>query len=539
MAQLPQIETANKARGASTRGVVFAVYAPFGTDETLSRFPPSRSQPPVARQPLVKALQKVAALGVNVSALLDLYDDDTYLVEIAAGCPKDICIVSAWKQDMSSPLALAGFLRRTHHRFPGSTLVLSIEGHGGAFLPEIDFARITSSSLTQGSDASGRRSFRWIQTEASSRFEPDDGLPALPIRTPVLPIRTPVLAATRLPMSTWALGAALRSAIKSGVPRPAIVNFANCFNASVEHLHTVAPYADFATGYANYNFFTAGDTYPQVFSLLKQAGSASAEQLAKWFATENGKVLKAKKNHPTLGATVELSRMRAIAKAIDAMALALTAALRTGVKAERDDALGRINQAARQAQHYDTQQGFELEVPDQFMDINSFAQQILTHFPSGSAGRNAAIRAGATQVSTAASGLWQFGHFDRPYLDENKIWDFRSQDLGLSIFFPDPDREGLWDWRSPYYLSGTVDTNKPPAQKRVIDFLADRKGASPPWVAFIKEYHADVTFKGLLAARPLLFPIFNKPFKAKLPHPSENSSGQTSQTSPTDKPGLY
>lgn len=530
MPKLPQIETSPGKRSAAPRGVVFAVYAPFGTDEALSRFP-NRRQAPVERQALVKALQKVAALGVNVSALLDLHDDDSYLVEIPAHCPEKMAIVSAWKQDMSSRQALAGFLRRTHQRFPHSALVLSIEGHGGAFLPEIDFARITSSSLTQGSDGGRPRRFRWIQTEGGSRFEPDDGLPALPINSPVLPINSPVLAASRLPMSTWSLGAALSSAIAAGVPRPAVINFANCFNASVEHLHTVAAHADFATGYANYNFFTAGQTYPKVFSRLKRAGSASAEQLARWFALENGKVLKAKKNHPTVGATVDLSRMTSLAKAIDAMALALTAALKTGVAAERKDALDRINRAARQAQHYDTQQGFELAVPDQFMDIESFALQVLAQFPPGSVPNHLAISNAATAVRDAASGLWQYGDFDRPYLDENQIWDFRSTDLGLNIFFPDPDREGLWDWRSPYYLSGTVDSSKPPAQRQVIDFLADRKGASPPWVAFIKEYHLDVPFKGLLAARPLLFPIFNAPFKPKLPHPVDAPTGQTGQTS--------
>ena len=43
----------------------------------------------------------------------------------------------------------------------------------------------------------------------------------------------------------------------------------------------------------------------------------------------------------------------------------------------------------------------------------------------------------------ALAGVWQYGEFDRPYLDETKIWDFRSQRLGVSIFFPDPAIEAM------------------------------------------------------------------------------------------------
>jgi len=79
------------------QGIVLAVYAPFGTDAVLSQYP-NTTQAGVKNQALVRALQQVAKQGVDVSALVDLYDDDSYLVEIPAGQPAAMQITSAWKQ---------------------------------------------------------------------------------------------------------------------------------------------------------------------------------------------------------------------------------------------------------------------------------------------------------------------------------------------------------------------------------------------------------------------------------------------------------
>jgi len=526
MPKLPLLEPGRRRRNAPRcDSVVLAVYAPFGSDPTLSVYP-NAAQAPIAKQTLVKALQKVAAQGVNVSALVDLYDDDSYLVEIAAGKPGEMSIVSAWKQDMSTPQALAGFLRRVHARFPRSELVLSLEGHGGGFLPDIDYTRLTPASMTQWSAGGHSGTVQWTKSSSDTRFQSDGGSPVLPVNSPELPVNSPELPATRLPMSTWGLGAGLAGAIKAGVPRPAVINFANCFNGSVEHLSQVARYADVATGYANYDFFTAGVTYPKVFQRLRQAGSASALQLAQWFAAENEALLHAKQNHPTVGATIVLARMKAVGKAIDTLSLALLAAL----QADHAGAQALVRQAAVAAQHYDTEPGYELAVPDQFIDVGSFAVQLQAVFPAGSA-----VVAAAAALQGAVAGVWQYGEWDRPWIDETVVWDFRSRTLGLNILFPDPDLRGLWDWRSPYYLAGTVDPNQPPAQKHVIDFLADRGGASPPWVQFIVEYHKTTPFVGLLPARPPFFPTFNPRFEPKYPHPGDG--GPPTSTPPTTPKG--
>jgi hypothetical protein len=529
MTPLPTLTPKTRSRARADDSVVFAVYAPFGSDPTLSRFP-ADTQAAIAQQALVRALQAVAAEGINVSALIDLYEDDSWLVEIPAGQPKAIAITSAWKQDMSAPQALAGFLRRTQQRFPCSTLVLAIEGHGGGFVPDIDPLRITPRNTTRWGPPSAPSHARWVQSESQARVEPEPGSPALPLESPVLPLESPVLPASRLPLSTWALGEALRSAIKAGAPKPAVIHFNNCFNASFELLHTVAPFADVATAYANYDFFTAGAAYPAVFKRLRLAGSATRLQLGQWFAAENGALLKAKKNHPTVGATVALAAVRTkMATALDTLAGALLKALQTA--ANRPDVVARIKLAATQAQHFDTDADNQLQVPDQFIDLGSFAVRLQATF-AGAPGAGALVPAAAAALQTTLAGAWQYGDWDRPWMDETQVWDFRNTTLGLNIFFPDPDLRGVWDWRSPYYLSGTADPTKPPAQRHVIDFLKDVGSApsvtQPRWVAFIVEYHKGVPLVGFLPALAPVFPLFNARYRAKLPHPGSDNPGSTS-----------
>jgi hypothetical protein len=498
------------------RGVVFAVYAPFGTDALLSEYP-NQAQATIKNQALVRALQQVARQGVNVSALVDLYDDDSYLVEIPAGQPAAIQITSAWKQDMSSPRALAGFLRRTHHRFHCGSLVLAVEGHGAGFIPDIDPARITPSSATRWERGGSVGQVRWTSGEKRTGFEPEPGSPALPMFSPELPMFSPELPAVRMPLSTWGLGEALRLARRDGVPAPAVVHFNNCFNMALEVMHTVAPHAQYATGYCNYNFFTAGASYPKVFQRLRKHNGASAEQLARWFAAENAAGLRAKGNHPTIGASLRLGQVRRIAAALDETAQALTAALRPANPADRPAVRVRIQTAITGAQQYDSEGDYTLDVPDQSTDLGSLAVRLQQQFPAG------AVFDGAKKLQAAIKGMWQYGDFERPWVDENQVWDFRDQRLGLGALLPDPSLEGRWDWRSPYYLAGRVDPNQPPAHKHQIPFLAERPGGKrPPWVEFIVEYHRDVPFVGLLRAQAPQFPRFNREFKPEYPPPTDD-----------------
>jgi hypothetical protein len=495
--------------GTGGPGVTLAVYAPFGTDEVLSTFPDGSSAG-LAQHPLLQNLLEVARKGVGVVALIDLVDCDTCLVEIPAGEPGGMRTESRWKQDMSSARTLAGLLRHAHRFDPEAALVLALEGHGAGFLPDVDRRQLTQAALTNNGEIAWRIMKDWSTTEPGANAPPMPGTapllpgtaPLLPGTAPLLPGTAPLLPANHMPLSTHALGWALKAALDCGVPKLAAIHFDNCFNMSVEVLHTVAPFADFATGYMNYNFFTAGASYPAVFERLRQAGSADAEQLAQWFADENQAALAAKGNHPTVGGVVRLSRMPAIVERIDDLSDALLAALRTPPP-QRADVVERIMNAILKAQQYDSVLSMELEAPDEMTDICSFAAA-LRGFDFGPH----KVHEAAQALQQALEGIKRYGDSDRPWTDPGVTWDFSEPALAMNIFLPDPLRRGLWDWRAPYYLDVNPDPALPPVQPNVIDFVK-----VTDWVDFLIEYHKDTAFAGLLPAAIPSFPVFNAAFR--------------------------
>ena len=490
-------KSAERAAAARTDCVLLAVYAPFGTDETLSNYPNSQPQP-LTQHPLVRNLQKVAMLGVHVSALIDRVGEDTYLIEIPAGAPERMCITSAWKEDMSSPLTLAGFLRRAHHNHPSAALVLALEGHGAGFLPDIDRTKMTAKNITDD----GR--IEWKVSSSNSPALPEVS-PILPEVSPILPEVSPILPANHMPMSTWGLADALRRAQSAGVCKVAVLHLNNCFNMSVELLHTVAPYAHVATGYINYNFFTAGDTYPWVFGKLAQPGGLTALALAQTFADGNDQFLAAKGNHPTVGGVVVLSRMEGISQAIDKLARALLDAMRNA-GAQRPAVILKIKKAIKDARQVDTPNGggFDLDVPDEMTDIRSLALMLKDRDADFSP---VPVAQAAQTLVDALKGIWRYGAHDEPWIDTTVDWDFSNDDMAMNILLPDPELKGLWDWRSPFYMDNKPDPNAPKVQPHIIDFLQATK-----WVEFIDEYHKDVKFVGLLSAKIPEFPIFNVKF---------------------------
>lgn len=513
MATPQKIQAAQQARPrADGNGVLFAVYAPFGDDPVLSHYPGSTPRP-VQDHPLVQNLLKVAAEGANVSALIDLADDCSYLVEIPALQPKRMVVTSAWKLDMGAPCTLAGFLQRAHARFPCSALLLALEGHGAGYLPSIDGTAISPQS-TNGSD--GRQ---WIVDAGGTKLrEEDGGIPVLPVGNPVPPLDSPELVPVRLPLSTWGLGEALRRARAANVPAPLVIHFNNCFNLSLELMHTVTPYAGYATAYGNYNFFTAGQTYPAVFQALRTSGGMSVETLAKTFGHQNHAFLAAKKNHPTLGGCVRLARLKPIATLVDGLALELVKALDPADPAWTTRR-SRMQAAIRRAQQLDADGDYGLEVPDAMTDLGSLALSLQTEFPGSG------IATAAGNLLLGLNGIWLYGDHERPWLDETQIWNFTARHLGLNVFLPDPDLKGTWDWRSPYYLAGKPGSGQPPAIKHQIDFLLERNGKRAPWVQFIVDYHRDIPFDGYQRAKRPQFPVYNAEFKPKYPPPGQDGPG--------------
>lgn len=319
-------------------------------------------------------------------------------------------------------------------------------------------------------------------------------------------------------MSTYGLGQALKDVLGAGAHKLALIHFNNCFNMSVEVLHTVAPYASYAVGYPNYNFFTAGAAYPEVFACLKNRKTATPAELALWFAEANRAVLAAKGNHPTAGGAIALARMREIVERVDDLADALLVSLRNTHGAARAQVADDIQAAIVKAQQYDTTHGdFTLETPDEMTDLRSLAA-VLDDPKYAAFGVQAAARA----LWKATGGIKAYGDVDRPWVNVDAVWDFRG-DLAMNIFLPDPLRRGLWDWRSPYYLDVNPDPSKPRVQPHIIDFVK-----VTDWVDFIIEYHEDTPFVGLLPAHIPDFPVFNAKFEP--PHkpdwPDQKPSGK-------------
>ncbi len=474
--------------------VTFAVFAPFGTDEQLSTFPDGQPHE-VLQHPLVRNLREVAATGTTVTALVDLVGSDTWRVDIPAGQPAAATAVSLGKLQMDAPATLATFLAHARPRERGDALVLSMEGHGAGFLPEIDRRHLTLGEVTEGGK------LEWRLGSSTNVYDAEGGQPVVSEGAPVLPIGNPTCPGNHLVLSTWGLAEGLGSAALARQGRAVeVLHFNNCFNMSVEVLHTVAPYAAFATGYCNYNFFTAGQAYPAVFKRLAAAGSASAEELAKWFAAENHAVLAENGHEPTVGCTVDLARMHGIVEKVDDLSDALLAALRTSSPADRPAVVDKIGQAIAAAQQYDSRPDFDLEVPDELTDLDSFATELLAQDFGPFR-----VHAAADALRCALSGIKQYGDVGSPWMAPDQVWDFSSKNLAMNIFLPDPMRRGLWDWRSQYYLDVNPDPSKPLVQPHIIDFVK-----VTDWVDFLVEYHRDTPFVGLLEAKIPDFPVISR-----------------------------
>lgn len=474
-------------------GVTLAVYAPFGTDAVLSTYPLGNKLT-INQHPLVQHLVDVSRRGVHVSALIDLFDDSTWLVEITAGSPSSLKLSNRWKQEMDAINTLSGFLRHTLQRRPNTAVVLALEGHGAGYLPEIDVSALTTANLTQNG------SIEWHITDGQGAPLLPMGSPLLPMGSPLLPMGSPLLPVNHMPLSSYGLGKALKDALAGSAVPLAAIHFNNCFNMSVELLHTVSPFAEFATGYMNYNFFTSGEAYPAVFAKVQAAGSVSTAQLARWFAESNAALLATKAHHPTTGGVVKLSRLPLIAKRIDALAKALITALTSATTAERPAVVNLIRSAIARAQQYDTVATSKLDAPDELTDIRSLATELL-----GFSINPLQVQKAAQDLLAATTGIKSYGAKATPWTSPDVLWDFSRPDLAMNILCPDPLLRGLWDWRSPFYLQVAPPPDGPVVQPHVIDFLK-----TTAWVQFIIEYHKQARFVGLLPAAIPAYPVFNR-----------------------------
>ncbi len=258
-------------------------------------------------------------------------------------------------------------------------------------------------------------------------------------------------------------------------------------------------------------------------------GNATSGEVATWFAEGNRDVLAAKGNHPTAGCVARLADMLPITEKIDDLADALLAALRNAPN--RTQIVTNIRDAIIEAQQFDTTAGdFVLETPDELTDIRSFAQA-LKNFDFGGFG----VHEAAQGVLDVTKGIKRYGERDRPWVNTGVAGGFQGE-LAMNIFLPDPLLQGLWDWRSPFYLEVNPDPSKPRVQPGIIDFVQ-----VTDWVDFIVEYHKTdingkfLAFNGLRPATIPEFPVFNARFEPDKQRPPGHA-GQTGEPDDDPKP---
>lgn len=484
----------------------FVVYAPFGSDKALSHYPldVNGGTAGVEQHPLFLALQRIARDGNNVCALIDRVDDYSWFIEGRAGA-RQLRVQRAGKLRMDDPRSLADLLLRARRSFPTTPLVLALEGHGAGYLPHVDRSQLTPERLSDGGSL-GR--IHWRIDDAGAVPYDDDGNPLIGMGSPLLPAGSPMLPASEWPLTT----AGLEQALQWGLgprQRVAVVHLNNCFNMSIELLATLAPHAEHATGYMNYNFYSGGLSYPAV--LRRARDGASSAEVARLFALGNQAMLGA--DYPTTGASVDLKRFRG-PDGIGARFLALAAALRAALAAHpvieaggivtlppaRQQVVDAIRDTLERVQRYDSATRYRLDSEDELLDVLSLAHAFVD-----SALPDVAVRGAATALRDALKDIRVYGERGVPQLGQPDpvAWDLDDEGLAMNVLCPDPALKGLWDWRSAFYLQTTPSDVQP----LLIDFLSQ----DDSWIGFIVEYHRGVPFRGF---RPASIPAFPaKPYR--------------------------
>lgn len=491
------------------------VFAPFGTDPKLARYSGTdRPATGLESHALFRALTLVARNGVNVCAYIDLEPGDGRTWHVwAPAFSRTLNVRMAAKIVMESPYALSHLLDLARESYPGTRLVLALEGHGTGFMPHLNRDALTTDIATDGGKA-GR--LRWRITGQTARLVREDSSssspPLLGMGCPVLPFGSPFAPRNHFPLSTAGLQLALNDNLRLSNQKLAAVHLNNCFNMSIEVLDSIQPYAEFATGYPNYNFFTGGLAYPAVFG--RTGATPTSGEIARRFAERNGAALPA--GHPTAGCTIDLARMPDVTRQFEGLARSLTAALRSS----RPDAPARkvtaekIRRALAEVtvRHYDSVGDFRLDAQDELVDVRSFARACIRAEVDG------AVKTAAGKLDAALGTLQVYGESGRPTVASDATWNFEGKELTMNVLCPDPQLLGLWDWRSAFYLHDPSDSRQRKVQPQQIQFMK-----KTGWRDFIIAYHEHLAFerRDLTIRAPFIpdYPVCEKPANPNGPNP--------------------
>ena len=145
--------------------------------------------------------------------------------------------------------------------------------------------------------------------------------------------------------------------------------------------------------------------------------------------------------------------------------------------------------------------------PDELTDLDSLATE-LGKVEFGHPGIHSAARA----LRKALHGIKQYGDGGSPWMATGDEWDFSSRNLAMNIFLPDPLLNGLWDWRSQYYLDVNPDPTGPQIQRHIIDFVKETD-----WVDFLLEYHKGAPFVASLPDPEPHMPLLRSSFDPRHP----------------------
>jgi hypothetical protein len=262
--------------------------------------------------------------------------------------------------------------------------------------------------------------------------------------------------------STYDASEMLRIGSSDGASPLEVVDFLQCFGASVEEFYPLRNYARMLTGSPNYAFYdpalpgnglTAldpGQTPAQMATALINAYHTALPAAA----------------HPHVLVAVDTTHLVDLKDRLDWLSATLLEGLSTS--ATRADYRLKITQAYSLSLHYDTtgcpEQDWDLCPPDAMVDVDAFAEQLQAQFPFSST--TSAVYQAADDVAGAAQSVvsvklmqngkpW-FGTYD---------WNF-APGVGLSLyadFLGRLDEQGntVLNGISNWYTTSTVSISNP------------------------------------------------------------------------------